>query len=187
MSDHYGNYMATLGEVLGKLPSDELATIEHDIRSAWKEGRRLFLMGNGGSAATASHLICDFAKGLSQADRPRLKAIALTDNTPIITAYGNDLSYDVVFAEQLDNLVEPGDVVLAISGSGNSPNVLRAIELANERGALTVGLTGFQGGKLKGLVKRCVVVASDNMQQIEDAHLIIGHALFLALRDGAFD
>lgn len=113
-----------------------------------------------------------------------MKVIALTDNVPLLTAYGNDVSYDRVFAEQLANFVQAGDVVLAISGSGNSPNVLAAVSLARERGAVTIGVTGFQGGKLKGLVDQAVVVPSDNMQLIEDAHMVIAHALFVALRDG---
>ena len=186
MSGHYTSYLATLGEVLAKLPADELRAIEGDLREAQRKGKRVFLLGNGGSAATASHLVCDFGKGLSLPGRPRLRVLALTDSTPLITAYGNDLAYDAVFAEQLANHIEPGDVVIAISGSGNSPNVLKAVELANEADVLTIGWTGFEGGKLKPLCKRCVVVASTDMQQIEDAHLIIGHAIFQALRDGEF-
>jgi D-sedoheptulose 7-phosphate isomerase len=183
---HYTNYLATLNEVLGELPADTLNDMEADLRDAQRTGKRVFLLGNGGSAATASHLVCDFGKSLSLAGRPRMKALALTDSTPLITAYGNDISYDVIFAEQLANFVEPGDVVIAISASGNSPNVLKAVELANAAGANTIGWTGFQGGKLKPLCRRCVVVNSDDMQQIEDAHLVIGHAIFQALRDQEF-
>ncbi len=178
------DYMATLSEVLRQLPEDDIAAAVERIRSAWAEGRAVFLLGNGGSAATASHLACDLAKGLVAPGRPRMRVVALTDNVPLLTAYGNDIAYDRVFAEQLANFVQSSDVVLAISGSGNSPNVLAAVELASARGATTVGLTGFAGGKLKGLVERCVVVPSDNMQQIEDAHMVIAHALFVQLRDG---
>lgn len=177
-------YVVGVVEVLRRLPANDLDEIVVTIRRAWAQGRTIFLLGNGGSAATASHLVCDLAKGLVAPGRPRLKAVALTDNVPLITAYGNDVSYERVFAEQLASFVQPGDVVLAISGSGNSPNVLAAVELANEAGATTIGLTGFRGGKLKRLVQQCVVVESDNMQQIEDAHLVIGHALFVQLRDG---
>lgn len=178
------NYLTTLGGVLGRLPVDDLEGAVGTVRRAWAEGRSIFLLGNGGSAATASHLACDLAKGLVAPGRPRMKVVALTDNVPLLTAYGNDVGYERVFAEQLANFVQPGDVVLAISASGNSPNVLAAIELANARGAATIGLTGFRGGKLKGLVRQCVVVPSDNMQQIEDAHMVIAHALFVQLRDG---
>ncbi len=180
-------YLATLGDVLRRVPTDELEAVVTEIRQAWASGHRVFLLGNGGSAATASHLVCDLAKGTAAPGRPRLKAMAFTDNVPLLTAYGNDLSYDRVFAEQLANFVQPGDVVVAISGSGNSPNVLAAVELANQAGATTIGLTGFRGGKLKGLVQRCVVVPSDNMQQIEDAHMVIGHAIFVQLRDGPLE
>lgn len=184
MQPTVSEYMSTLSGVLASLPLGAIDQATKAIRDAWGAGRQVFLFGNGGSAATASHLVCDLAKGLNSADRPRLKAIAFTDNVPLLSAYGNDISYDQVFAEPLRNFCQRGDVVIAISGSGNSPNVLRAIEAANEIGALTVGLSGFAGGKLKELCKLNVVVASDNMQQIEDAHLIIGHALFVQLRDG---
>lgn len=186
MSAHYTSYLATLSEVLSKLPADELAAMEDELREAQRAGKRVILLGNGGSAATASHLVCDFGKSLALPGRPRMKALALTDSTPLITAYGNDLAYDVIFAEQLANFVEPGDVVIAISASGNSPNVLKAVEVANAADAKTFGWTGFQGGKLKPLCRRCVVVESSDMQQIEDAHLIIGHAIFQALRDQEF-
>ncbi len=178
------DYLSTLGDVLQRLPLGDIDGVVATVRRAWAEGRTVFLIGNGGSAATASHLACDLGKGLAAPGRPRMRAIALTDNVPLMTAYANDVSYERIFAEQLASLVQAGDVVLAISGSGNSPNVLAAVELANERGATTVGLTGFQGGKLSGLAHQCVVVPSENMQQIEDAHMVIAHALFVQLRDG---
>ncbi|MER3404974.1 MAG: phosphoheptose isomerase, partial [Chloroflexota bacterium] len=115
--------------------------------------------------------------------RPRVRALALTDNVPLLTAWANDSAYSDVFAEQLENLVEPGDVVVAISGSGNSPNVLKAVELARARGAATIGWTGFQGGRLKDLVDVVIIVPSDSMAQIEDVHLTLNHALAEALRE----
>jgi D-sedoheptulose 7-phosphate isomerase len=178
------SYLGTLGGLIASLPVDDIDKIIETIRTAWRDGRTIFLLGNGGSAATASHLAVDLVKGLVVENRPRMKVIALTDNVPLLTAYGNDVSYDRVFAEQLANFVEPGDVVLAISGSGNSPNVLAAVEVGNENGATTIGLTGFRGGKLKPLARQSVVVPSENMQQIEDAHMVIAHALYVALRDG---
>jgi D-sedoheptulose 7-phosphate isomerase len=177
-------YLGRLGEVLQRLPIADIDLATATIRRAWARGRTLFLMGNGGSAATASHLAVDLAKGLVADGRPRLRAIALTDNVPLLTAYANDVSYDLVFAEQLANFVQPHDVVLAISGSGNSPNVLAAVQLARDSGAITIGLTGFHGGALKGLVDQAIVVPSDNMQLIEDGHMVIAHILFVALRDG---
>lgn len=177
-------YLSTLGEVLRHMPVAEIDRAARTLRQAWADGRSVFLFGNGGSAATASHVAVDLVKGLVDGRRPRMKVIALTDNVPLLTAYGNDVSYDRVFAEQLANFVQPGDVAVAISGSGNSPNVLGAVTVARERGATTIGITGFQGGRLKGMVDQAIVVPSDNMQQIEDAHLIIAHVLFVALRDG---
>jgi D-sedoheptulose 7-phosphate isomerase len=180
-------YFNQLASLLETLPRDAIDRAEEALRSAWRDGRTVFLLGNGGSAATASHLVCDFAKGLVADGRPRMRALALTDSVPLITAYANDISYECVFAEQLAGLVQPGDVVVAISGSGNSPNVLAAVRTANELGAVTVGLSGYAGGKLASLVSLPVVVRSDNMQMIEDAHMIIGHALFTALRDAGLE
>ncbi len=176
-------YFAQLSALLACLPQDGIDRAQDALRSALRAGRTIFLLGNGGSAATASHLVCDLAKGLVREGRPRPRALALTDNVPLITAYSNDVSYECVFAEQLAGLVRPGDVVVAISGSGNSPNVLAAIRTANDMGAVTIGLAGFAGGKLAPMVSLPIVVPSDNMQMVEDAHLIIGHALFTALRD----
>lgn len=143
-------------------------------------------MGNGGSAATASHFACDLAKGTIK-DNPyikkRFKVIALTDNIPLITAWSNDTDYSQVFIEQLRNLLNKDDVVIAISASGSSENVLKAVEYANQRGALTIGLTGFDGGKLKDIANKCLKVSSDSMERIEDVHLILEHLLCLWLRE----
>jgi D-sedoheptulose 7-phosphate isomerase len=117
--------------------------------------------------------------------RKRFKVIALTDNAPTMTAYANDVSYDCIFAEPLLSLSEPGDIAIGFSGSGNSPNVLRAMEAARERGLVTVGFTGFEGGKLKDLVDLHVNVPSTSMEQIEDVHLAMSHALCVALRAAA--
>src|SRR6266571_42229 len=118
------------------------------LRQARDEGRRVFVCGNGGSASTASHFVCDMVKGASMHRDKRFRIMALTDSLPTITAYANDVSYDCVFVEQLKNFAEPGDVVMAISGSGNSPNVLHAIEYANSIGCRTIALSGRNGGKL---------------------------------------
>lgn len=141
-------------------------------------------MGNGGSAATASHFACDLAKGTAGKDdsRKRFKVIALTDSVPIITAWANDTAYQNIFLEQLKNLLDAGDVVIAINGSGNSKNVIKAVEYANAQKALTIGLTGFGGGKLKGMVQECLIVPSHSLEQIEDVHLILEHILCSWLR-----
>ena len=125
----------------------------------------------------------DLNKGANRKDAPRFKAVALTDNIPAMLAWANDASYDDIFVEQLRNHLEKGDMVIGISGSGNSPNVLKALHYANDQGAVTVGLTGFDGGKIAQLAKRVYVVPNHCMQQIEDVHLVIEHMISLILRD----
>lgn len=159
---------------------DEIAKIFSVARDT---GKKIFFMGNGGSGSTASHFACDLAKGTISTKYPRFKAISLTDNIPVILAWANDDSYEVIFVEQLKNLFEPEDVVVGISGSGNSPNVLRAIEYANKNGGITIGLSGFDGGKLKDIVQVSIVVPAYNMQQIEDMHLLIEHILTSLFRE----
>jgi D-sedoheptulose 7-phosphate isomerase len=134
-----------------------------------------------GSSANASHFVNDMLKNTVRPDLPRFKLICLSDNVPTLTAYANDVSYEVVFAEPLAALAEPGDVALALSGSGNSPNVLRAMDVAKEMGLTRIGLTGFAGGQLKDKCDVCVIVPSGSMQVIEDAHLVILHSIFLGL------
>jgi len=152
------------------------------LYKAYLEHRAVLLFGNGGSAALASHLACDLAKGTVTNGTQRLRAIALTDNIPLITAWANDSRYDDIFAEQMRNFLQPRDIALAISGSGNSTNVLKALELARSVGAYTIGFSGYQGGKMKPLCDLCVVVPSENMQIIEDLHLSIAHCVFRAVR-----
>jgi D-sedoheptulose 7-phosphate isomerase len=169
---------------------DVLARVDHAIVDrmvgviwrGYEQGRTLFVFGNGGSAALASHFACDIGKGTIAGKRKRLKTVALTDNVALITAWANDKAYDTIFAEQLESLAEKGDMVLAISGSGNSPNVIRGLEAARRIGAETLVLTGFEGGRAKALADLCLVVPSDSMQLIEDAHLCATHAIFLAIR-----
>jgi D-sedoheptulose 7-phosphate isomerase len=141
------------------------------------------VFGNGGSAALASHVCCDLGKGTSDASAKRVRVMSLTDNVPLMTAWANDSSYEVVFTEQMKNFLEPGDVAFAISGSGNSPNVLHALRYAREAGATTVSLGGFEGGKMKGLSDVCAVIPSDNMQIIEDLHTMACHGIFTVLRN----
>jgi D-sedoheptulose 7-phosphate isomerase len=139
------------------------------------------MFGNGGSSANASHIVNDILKSTARPDRPRFRIFCLSDNTPTLTAYANDVSYDVVFAEQLAALAERGDVAFALSGSGNSPNVLRAMDVATEMGLARIGLTGRDGGQLKDKCDVCLIAPADSMQIIEDVHLVTLHAIFLAL------
>jgi D-sedoheptulose 7-phosphate isomerase len=166
------------------LPFIQIERVADELYKAYTAGRRVFLFGNGGSASLASHLACDLGKGtaLSGTTQKRFRVLALTDNIALITAWANDTAYDQIFAEQLRNFVECGDIAFGISGSGNSPNVLLALEAAREAGATNIGLTGFQGGKMKAVCDLCIVIPSDNMQIIEDLQLSIAHALFTVIR-----
>src|SRR5215471_2439341 len=147
------------------------------LAQARAESRRIFVCGNGGSASTASHFVCDMVKGASFGRDTRFRIMALTDSLSTLTAYSNDVSYECVFVEQLKNFAEPGDVLIAISGSGNSPNVLRAVEYANSVGCLTIALSGRDGGKLGPMVTLHVCAAHQHMGRIEDAHMIAAHMI----------
>jgi D-sedoheptulose 7-phosphate isomerase len=174
-------YFEELQGTLAATPLETIARIAEELHRAQSAGKRVFLFGNGGSAATASHLANDFAKNTNSPNNCKLRAVALTDNVPLMTAWANDSSYEVIFAEQLDNLVEARDVVIGISTSGRSPNIIRAIKVAKSRGATTIALTGRDGGALRQLADVCVIVPSDHTAQIEDVHLAIGHCLAATL------
>ena len=146
-------------------------------------GRTVFFFGNGGSASTASHFVTDITKVAARGPGRRTRCVSLNDNVPGMTALANDIDYAHVFAEQLKVLAEPGDVAVAISGSGNSPNVLEAVKVARTLGVATIGLTGMGGGKLKELVDVAVVVPSNSMQHTEDSHVVLLHLLTAYLRD----
>jgi len=175
-------YFLGVGSVLRSLPFAMIDRVADALWHAYLEGRAVYVFGNGGSAALASHCACDLGKGTVINGNRRFRVLALTDNVPLMTAWANDACYDDVFSEQLIPLIEKGDVALAISGSGNSPNVLKALDVAREAGAYTIGLTGFQGGKMKPLCDLCVIVPSDNMQVIEDLHVSINHSIFISLQ-----
>jgi D-sedoheptulose 7-phosphate isomerase len=176
------SYMQELSSTIQQLPLPRLDDLVRVFLDAYEQDRTAFLFGNGGSASLASHMACDFGKGTAPASGRRLRAVALTDNPALITAWANDACYENIFAEQLQTLMRPGDVAFAISGSGNSPNVLAALKLARQIGASTAGITGYKGGKMKALCDVCAVVPSDNMQIIEDLHLAIAHSVFRVVR-----
>ncbi len=181
-------YLTELKKVLDKLPLNQVSKAADILFDCYQTDHTVFTFGNGGSGALASHLVADFGKGThfpgpkELASVRRMKALAVTDSMPMITAWANDTNYEDVFMRQIENFIQPRDVAFGISGSGNSPNVLRALELARRVGATTVGLAGFGGGKMKDLLDCAVIVPSNNMQQVEDAHVIIGHMIFLNLR-----
>lgn len=175
-------YFAELRVVLDRLDTSVVDRITEAIWRCYEQGRTLFTFGNGGSAALASHFVCDIAKGTAAPGHRRLRAISLSDNVPLMTAWANDTNYGEIFAEQLRDLIEKDDLVLAISGSGNSENVVRGLQAAREAGAKTMALTGFSGGRVKALADLCLIVPSENMQHIEDTHLFSAHAIFTAIR-----
>ena len=181
--DSIDGYFQEMQAVLAELSRESILTTVACLYQAWEQRKQIFLLGNGGSASTASHMANDLSKATIVTGMPRMKVIALTDNVAVMTAWANDTSYDRIFREQLENLLEPGDTVLAISASGNSPNVLRAMELARSRGATTIGWTGFQGGALKPLCDVCVVVPSEEMDQIENVHVAIEHLVCCVIRE----
>lgn len=153
------------------------------LLKARSEDRTIYFFGNGGSASTASHFVVDIGKATIRGEAKRFRCVALVDNVESLTAWANDAEYARVFSEQLATLAKPGDVAVGISGSGNSPNVLKAMEVARQMGLATVGLTGMGGGKLRTAVDVPIVVPSNSMQHVEDAHLLICHLLTAYLRD----
>lgn len=172
-------YFDELRRVAAILPHDSINQIAEELLKANQSGRMIFLFGNGGSASLASHFACDLGKGTAYCNGgKRFRVLALTDNIPTMTAWANDANYEDIFAEQLRNFVQPHDIVFAISCSGNSRNVLNALQVGRSLGALTIGISGFGGGEMKSLCDICIVVPSDNMQIIEDLHLSMAHSIF---------
>ncbi len=170
-------YFEIEAKLFNQVALDRVDQVIAQLEQARIEGRRVFVFGNGGCGSTASHFACDLGKGTIQPNRPRFKVISLVDMMPTLTAYSNDVGYDSVFAEPLISLAERGDLAIGFSGSGNSPNVLRAMEAATKRGIATIGFSGFAGGKLKDLVEQHINVPSNLMGQIEDVHLALTHAM----------
>lgn len=177
------NYLEELEDALDRMRLEPVEKLIHILHDARLEARQVFIMGNGGSASTASHFACDLAKSTRQKGWTHFRVIGLTDNMASFSAYANDDGYDNVFVHQLDALLQPNDIVIGISTSGNSPNVLNAIRLANERQALTVGFTGFDGGKLGTLAQINVHVPSNMIEQVEDVHVILEHMICSSLRE----
>lgn len=165
-----------------ELDLDAVDAIARIIEKAEKKGRQVFVAGNGGSAAAASHIATDWSKTAERVGKPLLRCVSLTDNVPFMTAIANDLGYEEVFVRQLANVLQRGDVVVLISGSGNSPNVVKAAMFAKKKGAVTVGMTGFTGGKLRKLVDVCVHIDSDQYGVIEDLHMAVGSILAFYLK-----
>ena len=175
MSVFSDSYIEELKEVLDGFPHEQFELFVDAMLNAYHNEKRIFVMGNGGSASTASHWVCDINKGCSLGKENKFKMMCLNDSISTMLAYANDLSYEDVFVEQLKNFFESGDLVIGISGSGNSENVLRAIDYANNNGGTTVGLCGYSGGKLFQMVDIPILAKVDDMQKVEDIHMIVAH------------
>jgi D-sedoheptulose 7-phosphate isomerase len=178
-------YLDDVNDVMRRVDPKEVEGLVALLTDAYQKGRFVFLAGNGGSGSNASHLCEDLGKGtlVDFEKQKRLRVLSLTDNTPYILAWANDTSFDRVFVEQLKNIAEPGAILIAISGSGNSPNILKAVEYANAHGMTTVGMTGFDGGKLARLAHHRFHVPSSNMGVVEAVHAILFHYILDTLRD----
>jgi len=179
----YTSYITELDQMLREISQSQVQEIVALLEDAYRQGHRIFIMGNGGSAATASHFALDLAKNTIMAGAPRVKAISLTDHVPLITAWSNDTAYEHIFAEQLATMIEAGDVVIGISTSGNSANVINALQLAKKSCAFTVGLLGATGGQIKNVVDAYVLAPGQNIEQEEDAHLILAHIITRHMRE----
>ena len=178
----FQEYTAELKHTLDNLPWDKMQQVVEVLHNARFTGKQVFVMGNGGSASTATHMACDLGKNTAMPGFPRLRILSLNDNMAFFSALANDNGYENVFSEQLLNLIQPGDIVLAISASGNSPNVLKAIQTAKEQGAYTIGWSGYEGGKLSTIADLSLVVRNHCIEQVEDIHLMLEHMLVHALR-----
>lgn len=174
-------YIEIEKRVLDGLNDEDINQVMNVLEHARLTGKRVFICGNGGSASTASHLECDFNKGISYEQDIKYDIECLSDNVPMMMAIANDIGYEDIFVVPLRNKLKPGDVVIGISGSGNSTNVIKAFAYANELGADTVALTGYSGGKLMQMAKYNIHVAIDNMQVVEDVHLVLNHMMMFIL------
>jgi D-sedoheptulose 7-phosphate isomerase len=183
MSNPVDTYILELQNTLKQLPTARIQEAIDLLVEARTERRQVFIMGNGGSASTASHFVCDLAKNTRNPELPNFRVIGLTDNMAIFSALANDEGYENVFAQQLASFVEADDIVIGISASGNSANVLNAIELGNKVGARTIGMTGFDGGQLRKMVDIDIHIPSDCIEHVEDIHLMLEHLICKAIKE----
>ena len=183
MHDWISNYIARQKAALDSIPPDGIASLVGILREAWREDRQIFVFGNGGSAANASHFVTDLGKGASDKLSRRFRCMSINDNTAWMTALGNDYAYDQVFAKQLSNFGRAGDVVLAMSVSGSSPNLVKAFEWANQHKLQTIALVGAKRGKLADIATHTIVIDSDHYGRVEDAHMTICHLLAYAFME----
>lgn len=181
--EQISGYIATLQETINRLPVHLIARVVEVLQDARLSGKQIFIMGNGGSASTATHFVCDLAKNTRREGLPHFRVIGLTDNMAIFSAYANDEGYESVFASQLANLINPQDIVIGISASGNSPNVLRGMEEARKHNAIAIGFTGFEGGRLGAMVDINIHVKSNIIEHVEDIHLMLEHMIVKTIKE----
>jgi len=184
--EYIQNYISNLQQTMGRLSQPLISDVIHTLQRARMQGSQVFIMGNGGSASTASHFVCDLAKNTRYDGLPHFRAIGLADNMEIFSAYANDEGYENVFSQQLINLIKPGDIVIAISASGNSKNVLNAVDEARKYGVTTIGFTGFDGGRLGQMVDIHIHVQSNIIEHVEDIHLMLEHIIVRTIKDQPF-
>ena len=184
--EQIATYISLLQQTLDRLPNDLIAQVIDILHRARMNSKQVFIMGNGGSASTASHFVCDLAKNTRNNSLPHYRVIGLTDNMAIFSAYANDEGYENVFAQQITNLVNPEDVVIGISASGNSPNVLNAILEAKRSNAITIAFTGFDGGRLGQMVDINIHVNSDIIEHVEDIHLVLEHMIVKTIKERSY-
>jgi D-sedoheptulose 7-phosphate isomerase len=175
-------YRAAELEQWEKLDLDAVSSIASSLEKAEQAGKQVFVMGNGGSASTASHIACDWSKTAERLGKPLLRCTSLNDNVAFMTAIGNDLGYEQLFVRQLQNVLNSGDVVVLVSGSGNSPNIIEAAKFAADKGGTVIGFTGFSGGKLREMADIVLHVDSDQYGVIEDLHMAVGSIVAFYLK-----
>ena len=183
MQAHIDAYLDRLQQALVGLSRERLEELGETLMRAYRNDKQVFVMGNGGSSSTASHMAADLAKNTIGPNMRRFRIMSLNDNAAIVTALANDLGYENVFSEQLTSLIRAGDVLVAVSASGNSPNILNAIRFARTRSAEVVGLLGFDGGQAAALVDVSIIVPSRDYGVVEDVHLVINHIMVDFFRD----
>lgn len=183
MQEFIGKYIGDVKNLLEELDKNEISKAVESIIEAYENNRQIFIMGNGGSASTASHFACDLGKGNIVEGKARFRVMSLNDNMALITAFSNDYGYEHVFLEQLKNLVNERDIVIAISASGNSSNIVKCVEYARKKGARVIGFTGFSGGKLREISDICVHIECNNYGQVEDLHMLLCHLISQSIKN----
>jgi len=181
--EQISDYIAVLQQTMDRLPRELIAEVVNILHDARLSGRQVFIMGNGGSASTATHFVCDLAKNTRREGLPHYRVIGLTDNMAIFSAYANDEGYDMVFSQQLANLIRPNDIVIGISASGNSANVLNGVAEAKKYQATTIAFTGFDGGRLGSMVDINIHVDSNIIEHVEDIHLMLEHMIVKTIKE----